>query len=151
MEFNYNDDEGVDNFINTEIQCNYVSPDEHCTERDELSVMCFNIQSMNTKWDRFKSELLSSEVSNSVMGFCETHLIDAYERLYTLDGYELFTSNVASNKGGVCLYAQHNLNSKLRADLVVIKEYIETIFIDCIIKNKTITIGRIYHHPGLMY
>ena len=148
MEYTNNDDAEDDNIIYSEIHCNYVTADERRPQSDGISAMCFNIQSMNTKWDRFTSELISNNLNYNIMGFCETHLIDSTETLYTLDGYELFTSNIASNKGGVCLYAQQNLNSKIRDDLIMMEEYIETIFIDCVVDKKIITVGMIYHRPG---
>ena len=103
---------------------------------------------MKTNWDNFSTELYNGIIACDFLGFCETHLTDATESMYALEGYNFFSSNVTSNKGGVCLYARNDFNCKLRKDLIYVDEHIETVFIECRINNRTLTVGMLYHRPG---
>ena len=62
--------------------------------------------------------------------------------------YNFYSTNIASNKGGVCLFVRNDLKCKVRQDLCISKEYLETIFVETIIDNKTVIIGMLYHRPG---
>ena len=70
------------------------------------------------------------------------------ENLYSIPNYCLFTNNVASDKGGVCLYIKNNLKCKLLPDFTIKTEHLETIFVLCEIDREPITIGMCYRRPG---
>ena len=84
------------------IPCNYKLPPEIEKIRNNISIMSLNIRSMNANWEYFKSNLPQATNVFKVMGFCETKLTGDTEHLYKLDGYNMHTNNVSSNKGGVC-------------------------------------------------
>ena len=136
------------NYAEQPVVCSYVIPENMRKPENSLSLMSHNIRSMKTNWDNFKCELLNSRFMCNIYGFCESHLISATESLYKLEGYDFFSSNVASNKGGVCLYVRNNIICKLRNDLIIVDEHLETIFIDCRVNNNCFTVGMIYHRPG---
>ena len=146
----YKDREEIDdpNALPFNIDCNYVLPHLFRKPSNSLSVMSFNIRSMKTNWVNFKAELMNGVDDCEVIGMCETHLTNATEKLYTLQGYDCFTSNVSSHMDGVCLFVRSSLSCKVRDDLVVIKNHLESIFVECIINKEALVIGMIYHRPG---
>ena len=147
MEYIFNDDS--DNEVyNQSIQCNYLTPDQNLGTVNHFSAMGFNIGSVQTKWDNFNAELHDIYNKCEAIGLCETHLTSSSEKLYSIEGYECFTTNIASNKGGVCLYVRSGLGCKVRDDLVLAKNHIEAIFVECLVNKKTLVIGMIYHRPG---
>ena len=128
----YENTEHVENneFEFQTIHCAYRLPQGVDTDRNGISVMSFNIRSMNANFDNFKSEILHFDKSLDIMGFCETRITDVTEQLYKLPGYNLYCANVASDMGGVCLYIKDHINCKIRKDLEFIRKHIELIFID---------------------
>ena len=48
----------------------------------------------------------------------------------------------------MCLYVRKDLGCKVREDLVLAENHIETIFVECLINKKNLVIGMIYHRPG---
>ena len=130
------------------ISCSYRLPQSIELDRYGLTVMSFNIRSLNSNFDNFKAEILHYGKTLDIIGFCETRLTNDTEQLYKLPGYNLHCANVASDMGGVCIYVKDSINCKLRKDLELIKYHIELMFIECIIDNKVYLIGMVYRRPG---
>ena len=130
------------------VRCNYVYPHDIQLENKGVNIMSFNIQSMNTNFDNFISELVSRDVQYDIIGVCETRLTDATSKVYSIDNYNMFCNNVASNMGGICIYVRDNLNCKIREDLTLRKDHIETLFLEVIIDKKATLVGMFYRRPG---
>ena len=113
-----------------------------------LSIIHANIRSMKCNFDNFLAEFLNFSKLPDVIGLCETRLSDDTQKLYKLDNFSLLATNVSDNKGGVCLYVSNIFESKIRADLCITKEHIETIFAECTFNEKRFVIGVVYHRPG---
>ena len=148
----YIDDQDLDDVENEPIQvnCNYVYPNQlrDILSANHLNILCFNIRSMKTNFLNFKTEILEQGRMLDVIGLCETKLSDVTERIYTMDFYNYYTNNVASNKGGLCIYIKENIPCNVRYDLCVTFNHLETLFIECLVENKRVVIGLIYHRPG---
>ena len=129
------------------VQCNYNLSNELVQTYQGLSIMSFNIASMNTNFDSFTAELMDGN-SCDVIGLCETHLTDATENVYSRENYNLITNNVTSNKGGVGIYIKSHLSYKVRDDLTITYDHIETLFVELTVSRQQLTIGMIYHRPG---
>ena len=126
--------------------CQYVLPNQ-LEPFNGITIFSFNIRSMVSNFDSFSSELLYSNKLFDVMGFCETHLTDSTDRPYTIDGFNQFTRNNVSNKGGVCIYIRNNIVCRERNDLSTTKEHLEAVFIECLLMKKSMIIGMIYRRP----
>ena len=146
----FSNDDNCDHDLVNNLNCSYILPKHITHVRDTLSVMSFNIRSMQTNFDNFAAELLDSNRRCDVIGLCETHLTDSTANLYTseLEDYQLFTTNVLSNKGGVCMFVRNKFNCKVRNDLSIKRNDLETLFIQIIIDNKPFLIGMMYRRPG---
>ena len=150
MVYNFvqNRDSDVNDHLEDNLKCNYLIPKMIKHEYGDISVMSFNIRSMASNFDSFTAELLDGKRSCDIIGLCETRLTDDTAALYHIDNYSLYSNNVSSCKGGVCLYVQNKFNCNLRNDLCVKKDHIETIFVEVINDNKPLVIGMIYRRPG---
>ena len=133
-------DDNDENLNMNNIRCNYVLSKDIQLDNG-INVMSFNIGSMQTNFDNFVSELVHGDKLYDIIGVCETHLTDATANVYNIDHFNLFTNNVASNMGGVCIYIRDDLNCKIRDDLMMKKDHIETLFLETIIDNRTLLIG----------
>ena len=138
------------NFNETKrIRCSYIFPNGiKSSNKNNLSILSANIRSMKTNFATFRAEILNSVNSIDILGFCESHLTDTSEKVYMLPNYNFFSTNVTNNKGGVCLYISNRVVSKIRADLCVKSDHLETVFADCVVNENVLTIGVIYHRPG---
>ena len=142
----------LDNMVykdrNNFAKCSYISPSQTMQwEKQNLSFLNFNIRSMNCNFDNFVSEILE-RVAFDVIGLCETRLVDPDEKLYKLPNYNVYTTNVANNKGGVCLYIKDTIVCRLRPELNVKTDYIETVFVECSIDKSPLVIGMCYRRTG---
>ena len=134
------------------VNCHYIYPNQMSkNNRNDFSIISYNIRSMKANFESLKSEILGGEHKFDVIGLCEAKMTDVTEKLYMLPGYNFYASNVASNKGGVCIYINNNYNCKMRSDLCMKLDYLETVFVDCTVGNKEVTIGMIYHRPGTSF
>ena len=136
---------------NHSVACDYVvSSNLKLHKNSFMSIMHANIRSMKTNFDNFTAEFLSSKDVPDVIGLCETKLSDITQPLYraTLDSHNMIATNISSNKGGVCLFVSKMYEIKVIKDLCMKKEHIETIFAECRINSKLLTLGVVYHRPG---
>ena len=130
------------------VNCTYVSPHEvpQC-DTHSSSVLNFNIRSMFRNFNNFRSEILHSTLPD-VIGLCETRLIDSSEKLYPLPNFNLFATNISSNKGGVGLFIKDTIKCRPRSNLSIKTDHLESIFIECYINNHPIVIGMCYRRDG---
>ena len=131
------------------VDCGYTSSSNiNWHSNSHMTILHCNIRSMRSNFDKFSAEFLSSEYCPDVIGCCETHLTDTTQNLYKLQSFNLYATNVSNNKGGVCLYISNKFASKIRNDLCMQNDHIESVFVECRVNGKSIIIGVIYHRPG---
>ena len=63
------------------------------------------------------------------------------ETLYNIAGYNMFTNNNQSNKGGVALYVKSSIPVMVKPAQTIIQNGIETIFADLNTPSGIITVG----------
>ena len=66
------------------------------------------------------------------------------ETLYNIAGYNMFTNNNQSNKGGVALYIKNSIPVMAKPEQTIIRNGIETIFADLNTPSGIITLGLVY-------
>ena len=103
---------------------------------------------MFQNFNNFKVEVFENGKSIDLIGLCETHLTEDKEKIYALEHYNFFSTNIASNKGGVCIYVKDSIPCRLRSDLCRNSEHLEAVFVECLFQNKKLMVGMIYHRPG---
>ena len=132
------------------VNCKYIDVNNlgEMINNNYLCTLSHNIRSMFKNFINFKVEVLENGKSIDLIGLCETHLTDDKEKLYALDHYNLYTTNILSNKGGVCIYVRDSIPCRQRSDLSRKLEHLEAVFVECIINNKKLVIGMIYRRPG---
>ena len=131
------------------VNCSYITTSDSIQfGTNNLSIMNFNIRSMQHNFSSFESDVLKSHAPD-ILGLCETKLTDCSEKVYTIPNYNCYTTNIASNKGGVCLYLKETIKCRPRLDLNVATEHLESVFVECLIDNSTLVIGMCYHRPSI--
>ena len=80
----------------------------------------------------------------TVIGICETKITNEIETLYNIAGYNMFTNNNQSNKGGVALYIKNSIPVMVKPAQTIIRNSIETIFADLNTPSGIITVGLVY-------
>ena len=145
----YDFDDDTD-YLQREVSCEYIFFNElsKIRNKNHLTLLSHNIRSMYTNFDNLKAEAFGCGMRLDVLGLCETHLTDDTENLYKLNGYNFYSTNISSNKGGVCMFIINTIPCKLRSDLTIRTEYLETVFVECTVNNDKLVIGMIYHRPG---
>ena len=114
-----------------------------------MSILFNNIASMKENFDNFVSTYFTKvEDLPSIIGLSETHLTKETESVYNIDNYNLITNNVTSNKGGVAVFVNNNIESKVYHELCFKLEFIESLVIDCKISDGlSVTLAIIYRRP----
>ena len=131
------------------IRCNYIMPsDIKSCKQNQLSIINANIRTMKLNYANFSAELLNTEPTFDIIGFCETHLTDTNEKLYMRKNYNYYGSNISNNKGGVCLFISNRFESKIRRDLCIKTEHLETVVAECRVDTGLLTVCVVYHRPG---
>ena len=82
-----------------QLQCN----------KNNLTLFSHNIRSMKTNFENLTAEAFGCGMRLDVIGLCETHLTDDTENLYKLSGYNFYSTNISSNKEGVCMYIKNTI------------------------------------------
>ena len=70
--------------------------------------MSLNICSLKSNFLNLQLEI-TDHFRPSVIGICETKINNGIETLYNIAGYNMFTNNNQSNKGGVALYIKNSI------------------------------------------
>jgi hypothetical protein len=127
--------------------CQIIPGDELSLHSNSLlnnfSCMSLNVASLKENYTSLQVNI-TDHFSPTVLGLCETKLTDELQDLYNLPGYNLFTNNNMSNKGGVCLFINNRLTVVPKPELSFIRPGIETIFVDIFSDNEIKTVGMIY-------
>ena len=75
-------------FRNISLSCEYVLPHSNVqTSFASLSILNFNIRSINKNFTNFVTEILGNRKHYEIIGLCETRLTRETEHLYSLNGY----------------------------------------------------------------
>ena len=73
-----------------------------------FSLMSLNICSLKSNFCNLQLEI-TDNFCPSIIGICETKMTNEIETLYNIAGYNMFTNNNQSNKGGVALYIKNSI------------------------------------------
>jgi hypothetical protein len=115
--------------------------------QNNFSCMSFNVASLKENFLSFQINI-TDHFAPTVIGLCETKLTNELQDLYNLPGYNLFTNNNLSNKGGVCLFINNRLTVVPKPELTFIRPGIETIFVDIFSDNEVKTVGMVYRRAS---
>ena len=134
---------------------NYVLPNEYndivkellLKNKRVLSMVHFNCRSIKRNIDNFHSVLASISCPFSCIALSETWLANNEE--IQIPDYS-FIGNGRQNKrgGGVGCLIKKDMKYKIRKDLEVFNQCIETIFIEIYSKIKNIILAIVYRPPG---
>ena len=122
-------------------------------DQENLSLIHLNIRSAPKHLDEFELFTKNLSLEFSIIGLTETWFKDTNVLLYSLDGYnhEYEYRNNRSG-GGVSLFIKNKFNYKLREDLMICNEFIESLFIElskeCFCINKNMIVDVVYRPPG---
>ena len=105
--------------------------------------MSLNICSLKSNFVNLQHEI-TDHFRPSVIGICETKMINEIETLYNIAGYNMFTNNNQSNIGGVALYIKNIIHATVKPAQTIIRNGIETIFADLNTSSGIITVGLVY-------
>ena len=158
--FTYNDDINTrqydpDNFFLQSLgyhnpPCDYIFPGSFPNEfktkpPNYLNVFCCNINSIPKNLNSLVLD--TPPEAFDIMSFCETKLTSNIQQLYTLPNFNMYTNNNTRLSGGVTMYVKNNIDSFLRQDLLMIHDFIETLFIEVKTQTKNIIVGLVYRRP----
>ena len=78
-----------------QVKCSYVSPADITAPRmKRLSILSANIRSMKTNFVQFSAEILNTSID--ILVFCESHLWNNTEKLFTVECFNFYASHVHS-------------------------------------------------------
>ena len=121
-------------------------------DNEPFSIIHENIRSIPKNLDKFINYLMNIELQFSIIGLTETWLKDHSRDLYNIDGYSP-VHNIRKSRtgGGVSLYIKDNIDFKIREDLTMSNDLMETLFIEIdkntFGKNKNTIVGVVYRPP----
>ena len=121
------------------------------TDKNGIRVLHMNIQSLSAK--STKLSLLLTDLKNSVdvILLCETYVKHYSLSTFNIHGYNCEHIFRTGKRGGGCsIYVRENLSYVSRADLNVMHDNWECIFIELILgkKSKNFIIGELYRRPN---
>ena len=132
-------------------ECQIIPGDELPRHSASLSnnftCMALNISSLKENFLSLQINI-TDHFAPTVLGLCETKLTNELQDLYNLSGYNMYTNNNMSNKGGVCLFINDRLTVVPRPELSFIRPGIETLFVDIYCDNEVKTIGMVYRRAS---
>ena len=121
-------------------------------DNEPFSIIHENIRSTPKNLDKLVNYLMNIELQFSIIGLTETWLKEHSKDLYNIDGYSP-VHNIRESRtgGGVSLYIKENIDYRIREDLTVSNDLMETLFIeidkDTFGKNKNTIVGVVYRPP----
>ncbi|KAL7377214.1 hypothetical protein ABVT39_024048 [Epinephelus coioides] len=133
--------------------CKYYTDEQFCSTvktGGSFSIIHFNSRSLHRNYSKIK-DYLSKFKKFSVIATSETWLDNEKTHNVELDGYELFTTNRNSKKGGgVALYVDDALRCRLVKSMSnVVTDIMECLTIEISVeKFKNIVISCVYRTPG---
>ena len=91
--------------------------------------MSLNLCSLKSNFLNLQLEI-TNHFRPSVIGICETKMTNEIETLYNIAGYNMFSNNNQSNKGGVVLYIKNSIPVMVKPSQTFFRNGIETIIAD---------------------
>ena len=117
------------NGIIDNVSCEYMTSGQSVHfDKQCFTVLSFNMRCVTTNFTQFKAEMLTH--AYDIIGLCETKMTNEMEKLYMLPNYNFYLTNVASNKGGVCIYIKDTIACKILPKLSIKSEHFESIFVE---------------------
>ena len=122
------------------------------TDRNSFRFLCVNVRSLvnNTNFSKLEALVSSLSIRLDVIAVTETWIQSSSAGPFkNLKGYNFISNNrLICREGGVGLYIKDNLVFSIRDDLTLMREKIfESIFIDVIFNEKTVTYGAVNRSP----
>jgi hypothetical protein len=112
-----------------------------------------NIRSLNFFFKQLKTLMSNIDSKFSKVAITEYLLKPHHYDIYDIEGYQhKGITRVDKAGGGISIYINDDLSYKIREDLTVMGENMETLKIEleknCIISDKNYLIGVFYRKPG---
>ena len=140
------------------LETHYCSPNDfqnnfQCFLKDSFSVLHLNIRSMNKNFESFKEFYSKINFKFSIVCFSETWVDDISfnkNSNFQLSGYQvLHQTKKYCKTGGVFVFVHENLNFKLREDLRMNCDAVQSLSIEMSsTKSKNIILNTIYRSPN---
>ena len=114
--------------------------------------MHFNIRSIPTNIDKLHNYLTLFDLQFSIIGLSETWLNNEISELYELSEYRSTHLTRPSRKGGVSMYIHRSYDHVERADINIMTEHTERLFVE--VKShfkkhkRQILVGVVYRPPN---
>ena len=116
---------------------------------DNSCILFNNIHSIPYNLDDFIATNLNDQLSKIIaLSFCETRLDDNIENLHKLEGFDRYTNNNHTLKGGVACYIKSIFPGEIIKECTVMNNSIESLFIKCDLITTKVIFGTIYRRPG---
>ena len=120
--------------------------------KDGISFLHINIRSINKNFENFKLFLSSLNFTFTVICFSETWLdetINSNKSLYELPNYtSIHQVRTHRRGGGVSLYIQNSVEFKIRKDLSINSDDVESISVELLFENsKNSVFNVLYRQP----
>ena len=121
--------------------------------KDSFSVLHLNIRRMNKNFEYFKEFYSTIKFKFSIACFSETCVDDisfSKNSSFQLSGYKVVHQTRKNRKeGGVCVFVHENLSFKLREDLSIHCDAIQSLSIEISsTKSKNIILNTIHRPPN---
>ena len=156
-QYNYNEfDNGFVNHLDSASAqvnqlCRYYSIDEFNQSpiSKGLSMFHLNSRSLNKNFNDIADFLSTLHDNFSVIGFSETWFTNNISPLINIDNYTLVDKHREGKRGGgVCMFVHNKISYKMRDDISVFDNIMESVFIEISISNRSILIGVLYRPPN---
>ena len=132
---------------------NKLNKDVSCTKSD-LTVYHLNVRSLWANFDIVLNEIDSMNIKFDLLCFTESWVNDNTKDLIAIDNYKSYHSLRADGRrgGGISVFLNDRLKSKLFVDATFNTEIIESLFLEVEISNsRKMLIGVIYRPPNAVH
>lgn len=116
---------------------------------NDIAILGINIRSLHGKLDELQAWITLLECRFDIICVAETWLTNSTINMCKLNNYEMF--NVIRTDvrgGGVGIYAHEDYDSSILSNISFSYSHIESVFIKCLFRSKTLVIGCIYRPPS---
>ena len=119
-------------------------------DKYSFNVLHINCRSLNKNFKALENLLATISGTLSVIALSETWLTEISKDTFNILGYNFVSKNRTSKiGGGVGFYIDCNVDYTLRADISIMSDYIECIFIEIQQTNSNnIVVGCVYRPPN---
>lgn len=114
---------------------------------DVFTILSMNIRSLTSNLQSFIDQCLNDNLRFDVIAFSETRLDKYIESLFSIPGYNLYTTNRDRNGGGVCMYVSNIYNSCVLSDCGVMESYFECVCVELCTDKETNFLASVYRPP----